>query len=139
MIRCFAIFCAAIVLSACVRPASTSPAATPSISVLSVSIVRVRISPENGIFVTGTTNLPNGECVKTELLANDAVEPWWPRDVCVQVDSGQWEILVPLGRHGAPARLNADAQYEIRVFWPTDPERVTDNLHFNVNSPEEPD
>ena len=128
---------AIVLLTGCTRAISTAPVVTPTASVRHVSILRVRISPENGIFVSGTSNLPDGECVKTGLLSDGKAESWWPGDQCVQVASGKWEMLVPLGRRGAPATMDPESQYEMRALWAGDPDKVTDSVHFNLSGLEQ--
>jgi hypothetical protein len=123
-----------ILLSACTR------LATPSLTteeVARITIQSVRVMPNEGIYVTGTSTLPAGECLKTELLANHDSEVWWPRDLCIEMDdSGIWELLVALGRSGAPQQLEQGRQYEIRAWWPGNPEESMTRFNFDLDGPQ---
>ncbi len=124
-------------LAACTRPASVPPVVNATSSTPSIAVERVQVDQGAGVFVSGRSNLPNGECVKTELLANKKVVEWWPRDTCVEIDSYQWEMLAALGRNGAPERLDPNAEYEIHAWWPKNPAAVSTRFPFDLNGPKQ--
>ncbi|RPJ44242.1 MAG: hypothetical protein EHM21_10440, partial [Chloroflexi bacterium] len=52
-------------LAACTRPASTPPFVYATDSAPRVTVDRVQINQGTGVYVSGRSTLPNGECVKT--------------------------------------------------------------------------
>ena len=124
---------------ACTRQASTAPVAVPSQSAPHIGIRRVQVTQGTGIYILGETDLPDGECIQTELLAEKRPEAWWPRDVCIQVESGQWEILVSLGRRGAPVQLDEEIQYEIHAWWLNDAQATSIYFPFDLSGPPKTD
>jgi hypothetical protein len=107
-------------------PAVPTRQALPSPTLLSspkgpfIRVSRVEITADTGIYIAGATNIANGSCIQTQLLADKQPVTWWPKDVCIQVESGQWEILVSLGRRGAPAQLDTSRHYTLHAWWPGD-------------------
>jgi hypothetical protein len=124
-------------LSACTRPASLPAVVHETSSAPGITIEQVQVSQGAGIYVAGRSSLPNGECIKTELLANQEAVKWWPRDVCVEIDLHQWEILAALGRNGAPERLDPNLKYKIHVWWPKDPAAISTEYPFDLNGPKQ--
>ena len=118
----------ALLMAACTRPASTETItlpAPPGPEQWMVQIERVEIQAGVSIAVNGSAILPPDGCLRTELLENGQPVEWWPDESCVAPDpSGQWELVVPLGRAGAPNELNPQAEYEVHAWWPEAPEQV---------------
>jgi hypothetical protein len=129
---------AAGLLMACTRPASSPPVVYSTSSAPRVIIERVQVNQGAGIYVSGRSTLPDGECVQTELLANSKNVDWWPRDVCVAVDAGRWEILTALGRAGAPERLEPGNAYEVHAWWPKEPSETLTRFPFDLNGTKQP-
>lgn len=125
-------------LTACTRSASKAKTVTVTNPVPNINIDRVEVNDNNGIYVTGRSTIPAGECVQTELLSNHTIVKWWPRDVCIQIDAGKWEILVALGQNGAPANLPRNVDYEIHAWWPKNPTQISVNFPFDLNGPKQP-
>ncbi len=126
-----------LLLAACTRPASIPSIVIATNSTPSITVERVQVDQGAGVFVSGRSNLPNGECLKTELLANKKVVDWWPRDTCIEIDSYQWEMLAALGHNGAPERLDPNAEYEIHAWWPKNPAAVSTRFPFDLNGPKQ--
>lgn len=127
----------AVLLTACTRPASKPPFVYATNSAQRVTVDQVQINQGTGIYVSGRSTLPNGECIKTELLEDGKKANWWPVDACVTVDTGHWEMLVGLGRSGAPGQLKPGIDYEIHVWWPKAPEQVTTRFPFDLTGPKQ--
>lgn len=125
-------------ITACTRNASTSPASIQTESAPRVIIDRVQVTQGTGIYVTGGGTVPDGGCVKTELLADGAALAWWPRDICVEVGAGRWELLTALGRDGAPEQLDSNVQYEMRAWWPEQPDTSSTRFPFDLEGPPQP-
>jgi len=136
--------------SACTRQVSTAPVIEPSpantYTVVSlpastatnrIVIVQVRVTQGTGVYILGETSLPDGSCIRTELLADHQVEAWWPADICVETASGKWEFLVPLGRHGAPSELDKEIMYEIHAWLPEDSQITSVYFPFDLSGPGE--
>ncbi len=132
-----AILLAAALLAACTRPASTPPFTYPTRSAPGVTVEQVQVDQGTGIYLSGRSTLPNGECIKTELLEDGKKANWWPADTCVTVDTGNWEMLVGLGREGAPEHLDPKNNYEIHAWWPKNPEKVTTRFPFDLTGPKQ--
>ncbi len=115
--------------SATVSP-TTSPTTQPQIQVRAV-----RVTQGTGVYFQGESTLPAGACLKTEFWAGDQPVTWWPKDVCIEAENNQWEMLVPLGQKGAPSRLDPQAQYELRVWWPQQPTQTLVRFPFDLQGP----
>jgi hypothetical protein len=128
---------AAGLLTACTRPASRPAFVYATDSAPRIIIDKVQVNQGTGVYISGRSTLPDGECLKTELLADGKTADWWPREVCVTVDTGQWEMLVALGHKGAPNQLEPGAAYEIRAWWPQNPGQVSARFPFDLNGPKQ--
>lgn len=137
-ITLLALFFLISTLTGCTRSASKANTVYATNPAPSINIDKVVVNENNGIYVTGRSTIPAGECVQTELLSNHTIVKWWPRDVCIQVDAGQWEILVALGQNGAPASLSKNVDYEIHAWWPKKPTQTSANFPFDFNGPKQP-
>ncbi len=131
------LFLAAVLLTTCTRPASTPPFVSTTSNAPRVTVDQVQVNQGTGIYLSGRSTLPNGECIKTELLEDGKKANWWPVDACVTVDTGNWEMLVGLGRQGAPDHLNPGINYEIHAWWPKNPEQVTTRFPFDLTGPKQ--
>jgi len=126
---------AAALLGACTRPASKSPAGNSLERSPVITVNQVQVTQGSGIYVIGHSSLPNDECLQTELLANNQAVDWWP-GVCITADSNQWEILVALGKNGAPEHLADNIDYEIHAWWPKKPEETSAHFPFDPGGPQ---
>ncbi len=118
-------------LASCTRPASRPAVVVETTKMPDITIDQVQVSQGAGIYVAGRSTLPDGECVKTELLAENKVVEWWPRDVCVEIEANRWEILAALGRNGAPKQLEPNVAYEIHAWDPKRPTEATARFPFH--------
>jgi hypothetical protein len=82
----------------------------------SVTIEGVQVTTGEEIVVRGRSTLPDGTCLGSELWADGELQPWWPGDACVPVDSGTWQMGIRLGEGGVPAELDPSAQYMLRAY-----------------------
>jgi hypothetical protein len=89
-----------------------------------LTIESVQVSEGERIVVRGSSTLPDGTCLGSELWADGELQTWWPGDTCVPVDGGAWEMVVPLGEAGAPPALDPAAQYMLRAFQQGGPDIV---------------
>lgn len=121
-------------VSACTRSASQNPVQTPTGSQESITVRQVQVIDGTGIYVTGQSTLADKECVQTELLVDQKPAAWWP-DVCIEVASGQWELLVGLGKNGAPAQLKAGSSYVLHAWWPKQPAQSSTHFPFDLDRP----
>jgi len=116
-------------------PPAAPATVIPSPGARQISITSVEVIQGSGIFVLGKAGLADGECIQTELVADNQPEPWWPRDTCIQVAAGQWEILVSLGRRGAPLELSRGVQYQIHAWWPKSAQETSIYFPFDMSGP----
>lgn len=125
-------------LSACTAPAGapTPVQATPTIPAgsytLDISGVEVRAGERITITFTGTTTLPEGACLITQLTADGADVEWWPQGHCAPIGP-TWEIGVTL-----PGPLDDEAHYRLHAWWDGDPAGVTDVFYFDLAPPPGP-
>lgn len=116
-------------------PAGAIPISTAEQSTQQITIDSVQVIQGSGIYVMGTTSLADGECIQTELLADDQPTAWWPLDLCIQVETGLWEILVSLGRRGAPQKLDEEIHYQIHAWWPKAAQETSIFFPFDLGRP----
>ena len=90
--------------------------------------MEVRTAEE--ITFSGTTTLPEGACLLSELTQDGDLVPWWPGDACTPVSEPTWEINVFLTEP-----LDEGAQYRLRAWWDDDPQGVADVFYFDLASP----
>jgi hypothetical protein len=86
------------------------------------------------VVVHGTSTLPDGICLSTELWADSALLTWWPTDTCAPVRQGAWELAVSLE---ARQTLQPDAQYVVRAYQPGGPNIVA-TFPFDLDGPPPP-
>jgi hypothetical protein len=120
-------------LAACTRPASKPSVVNATLITPGITIDQVQVNQGAGVYVTGRSTLSDGECVQTELTANQKVVQWWPRDVCVEINANKWEILAALGNKGAPKQLEPNVDYEIHAWNPKDPSATSARFPFHLN------
>jgi hypothetical protein len=138
---CLACLWIILAAPACARPASTAPGVLPSSTgpqPQDLRITGVRVTAGAGIQVDGSAVLPEGSCIMTSLIENDQPAGWWPTSSCIYSDPyGLWQIIIPLGRRGAPEALDPQAQYEIIAWWTERPEDVQARFPFDFRPPGE--
>jgi len=95
-----------------------------------------RSAVKNGDFIelSGTSVLPDGTYLQTQLYVGDEPLSWWPTDKPVQVRNGMWEITVPLGKNGAPKYLSMSTYYSFKV-WEKDNPAVMAGYGFDLMGP----
>lgn len=91
----------------------------------SITISGVEVARSERVTVHGTSTLPQGTCLGSELWADGEPQNWWPSEVCVPVQDGAWALTVPLDQDGAPAELDPSAQYMVRVYQQGGPNTVS--------------
>jgi hypothetical protein len=97
---------------------------------------RVRVDPDQIVF-HGSTLLPEGTCLLSQLYIDEKPAPWWPSDACIPVQKGEWEVCVPLGQEGAPDELDTLIQHKLRVWSQGDPS-VESEFWFDLSGPPVP-
>ena len=101
----------------------------------SIVIESVRVVPLSHIEFEGRTNLSDGTCLLTQLSINDTPESWWPSAECVDIENGQWQIRVPLGKNGVPQELSREKQYLLRVWERGNPTIESEPFWFDLSGP----
>jgi hypothetical protein len=124
-------------LAACA--AAPTPGSAPE-SVPAYALAIQRVSVEQGVKVelTGSTTLPAGNCVYTQLLQNGEALSWWPVGKCFPVSPPDWQFSIPLGAEGAPEELDPDAAYCIHIWWPGAPTETLAEFDFDLAPPPGP-
>lgn len=127
-----------LLITACTRTASTSPTLMTTESVSPITVDQVRVTQGTGVYVSGAGSIAEGDCVFTELLENGQPVEWWPKDICVQIAEGRWELLAALGRDGAPDQLYPTAQYAVRAWSRAQPDATSIQFPFDIEGPPQP-
>lgn len=97
-------------------------------------IVADQLAAEAGrLTVSGTTTLPDGACLLTQLMIGQSLAPDWPTE-CVTPAQGAWRLSVALGEKGQPPALTPGVNYELLV-WLRDHPEVGDRLPFDLDGP----
>jgi archaellum component FlaF (FlaF/FlaG flagellin family) len=76
-----------------------------------VTINGVTIS-DTQIIIRGSSTLPDGSCVNTELLADGTPLSWWPGDTCISVEQGEWELKIPIEEK----KLQAGTEFVLHAY-----------------------
>jgi hypothetical protein len=85
----------------------------------------------------GSTLLPDGTCLLSQLYVDDRLASWWPAEECISVQQGQWEVSVKLGQEGAPDELDALIQHKL-VVWSRDDPSIESEFWFDLSGPPSP-
>lgn len=109
-------------------PPEKDVSSSGDIAIESVNVTAERVS------VRGTSSLPEGTCLNTELWADGAPLAWWPVDTCAKVKSGDWMLEVPLD---ADQALEAGVQYMVRAYLPGGP-NIVSTFPFDLSGPPAP-
>jgi hypothetical protein len=80
-----------------------------------VTVQRVQVDGQR-VLIAGSSGLPDGTCILSELRADGVLQAWWPTDRCATVQGGKWNLAVALVRAGAPESLRKDTMYEVRAW-----------------------
>ncbi len=100
-----------------------------------VNITAVTVEAGQVVTFSGRTSVSDGECLYSQLYADEVVLDWWPVGKCFPVSGMDWTFSVPLGVEGAPEDLDAAAAYRLRVWWPGAPEVANSNFYFDLSAP----
>ena len=100
--------------------------------VLSIGPARVFFS--DFLYFHGDASLPDGTILESQLYESGKSVPWWPADQSITVDNGTWEVKVPLGINGAPARLKRGPGYLFKVWQGADPSMQA-VFYFDLGGP----
>jgi hypothetical protein len=111
-----------------IAPAEEAGAPQGGIAVEGVQVT------DDAVVVRGTSTLPEGTCVNTELWADGLLQTWWPSDACAPVQNGTWELMVPLD---PGQRLEPGVQYMVRAYQPGGP-NVVSTFPFDLGGPPTP-
>ncbi|MBG0786828.1 MAG: hypothetical protein H0S79_17165 [Anaerolineaceae bacterium] len=114
-----------------------SPAPTPTLEPedqtdYQIQVADVSVTAGDQVALVGTTTLPEGNCVYTQLVQEDTSLEWWPVGKCFPVSSPEWTFAIPLGVEGTPDDLDREANYCIRVWWPGAPSITLAEFHFTL-------
>ena len=132
----------AVLLTACsrqaARPAFPTVTQTGEASIqsgeASITIETVEVTQAVGMRLSGTASLPPTGCLQTGLWIDDQPAGWWPAEVCIEPDAGQWEMVVALGQKETPAQLDPQAHYEIRAWLQNQPDQILASRSFQIEA-----
>jgi hypothetical protein len=106
--------------------------------VFQIWIKNVSVQQGDKIELSGTTTLPDGNCVYTQLSSDGEAVDWWPVGKCFPITSPDWIFSIPLGEDGAPEDLDREAAYMINIWWPGAPEATKAEFPFDLTAPPAP-
>ncbi len=86
------------------------------------------------IVFSGTSTLPDGTHLQTQLYVRDDPLSWWPTEKFIQVQDGNWGISVPLGENAAPKYLSMSTYYSFKI-WEKDNPAVVAGYGFDLMGP----
>jgi hypothetical protein len=131
---------AILLLTGCAAQTPTAdPGATEETpSVYTITIGDVSVTEGDAVTMRGTTAVPEGHCLYTQLFADDAEVDWWPVGKCYPLPGSDWQFAVPLGEEGAPTTLDPAANYRLEVWWPGAPGQTRDAFKFDLAAPSAP-
>ena len=84
---------------------------------------------------SGRTTLPDGACIQTQLYADEEPAQWWPSETCADLRAGEWQIAAPLGKAGAPDKLDESTQYALHAWASADPTIKAEPFYFDLAGP----
>jgi len=137
----------AIILIGCNNPPAPVPVPAPTpIPGPSPSIEpskdidanHVHVNNGEDIVFSGTSMLPDGTDLQTQLYIGDEPLSWWPTEKIIRVQDGEWEITVLLVDNGEPRYLSTTTYYSFNV-WEKDNPIVTAGIGFDMMGPPLPD
>lgn len=103
-----------------------------------VIIESVQIDGHTGLLaLSGSTTLPDGDCILTELWSGGEPAPWWPAATCADLQGGVWQIQIRLGQDGAPPALDPEATHQVRAFQRNGPD-VQSQFVIDLSPPPTP-
>jgi hypothetical protein len=73
------------------------------------------------IIFSGTSKLPDGTILQSQLYENDILLTWWPADREFPVQKRKWQIKVLLGKDGAPEDVAPCSYYFLKIWVKDDP------------------
>jgi len=73
------------------------------------------------IIFSGTSELPDGTILQSQLYENDILLTWWPADREFPVQNRKWQIKVTLGENGAPVDVAPCSYYFLKIWVKDDP------------------
>lgn len=111
---------------------------TRATDVYQILIQSVSVYQGDKIELSGTTTLPEGNCVYTKLIREETPVGWWPVGKCFPITGPDWQFSVSLGEEGAPVDLAHEAAYMIKVWWPGAPETTKAEFPFDLAAPSAP-
>jgi len=117
-------------------PQPQQPVTDPILAEIDIEHIEVRTGDR--INFSGSTTLPDGECIVSQLFKDEAPVGWWPSDQCFLIDNPDWQFAVPLGEGDIPEKLDTSAQYRLQVWWEGDPEETVDDIYFDLAGPQSP-
>ena len=100
-----------------------------------IRIQNVQVQEKESIEFSGSTNVPEGNCLFTELFGDDVLVSWWPIGKCFPSTGGDWQFSVALGEESAPDQLDREVQYVLLVYWPGAPDDVRTAFPFDLAPP----
>ena len=118
---------------------------TPADTVKRIDISAIEFSDQfsghsirihSGVRITfgGTTSLPDGTVLHSQLYENDVPLTWWPAYREYQVRNGSWQIEVLFGKNGVPEDVKPCSYYFLKI-WVKDDPSIKGGMVFDTIGP----
>lgn len=130
----------ALLLTGCAGPAPTADpgGVEENLTAYVITITGVSVAEGDNLMVRGTTTIPEGHCLYTQLFADGLEVDWWPVGKCYPLLGPDWQFAIPLSEEGAPAELDPSAAYRLEVWWPGAPGDTRTAIEFDLAAPPAP-
>ncbi len=129
-----------LLLTGCTGPTPTlgPEAGEEDAAAYTLTIEAVSAAENDSVMARGTTTIPEGHCVYTQLFEDGLAVDWWPVGKCYPLLGAEWQFAIPLGEEGAPAALDPAAAYRLEVWWPGAPGDTRAAFEFDLAAPPAP-
>lgn len=87
------------------------------------------------IIFSGTSELPDGTILQSQLYENDILLTWWPTDREFPVQNGKWQMKVTLGKNGAPVDVAPCSYYFLKIWVKDDPSIIGGHSFDTIGPP----
>jgi hypothetical protein len=99
-----------------------------------IQMKSISTSSHSMIF-TGTSDLPEGTVIRSQLYENDILLSWWPSDREYVINSGYWEIKVLMKDTEPHEDLIPESRYLLLIMVKDDPSIIGCAFWDNIGPP----
>jgi hypothetical protein len=128
-----------VALAGCAGPDAATPTIPPTLRQATIRVQHVRVERGESVMVEGTSTLPAGTCLASQLSVDGESAGWWPTERCIAVEEdGTWRVVVMLGQEGRPEALDPQREYLMRVAYEGEVYGIEGGIYFDLAPPPAP-